>query len=79
MKTTSFVLMGLSVTSGIGAWILLTLNMLVWAILTFWVGSILAFVGFGLVMFALRPKKQNKAEETEVGANGAGRVQAELA
>ena len=79
MRTTSLVLMGLSVTSGIGAWILLTLNMLIWAILTFWVGSVLAFVGFGLTMFALRPKGNSKAEETEVGAQSAGRTRAEVA
>ena len=79
MKKASFVLMGLSVTSGIGAWILLTLNMLIWAILTLWIGSAIALIGFGLVMFALRPKKHTATEETEVGAKSAGEAHAVLA
>ncbi len=58
------VLMGLSLSSGIGATILLGLNMLVWAVLTFWIGSMLAFIGLGLIVFALRPWKA-KTEEAE--------------
>ena len=72
MRQLSLLLMGLSVSSGIGAWVLLTLNMVVYAILTFWVGSALAFIGFGLIMWALRPKKSTRSEETEVGAKSAG-------
>ena len=79
MRQLSLLLMGLSVSSGIGAWVLLTLNMVVYAILTFWVGSALAFIGFGLIMWALRPKKSARSQETEVGAKRAGGTTAKVA
>ncbi|MEM1298473.1 MAG: hypothetical protein AAGH68_04270 [Pseudomonadota bacterium] len=63
MKNTSLVLMGLSVSSGIGGALLLAANLLVWAVLTFWIGSMLAFAGFLLIVWALRPGRDETAEE----------------
>jgi high-affinity Fe2+/Pb2+ permease len=63
VKRACVVLMGLVVSSGVGAVILMGLNMLIWTILTLWVGSALAFIGFFLIMFALRPKRD--AEELD--------------
>lgn len=65
MKQTSLVLMGLSVSSGIGASLLLAANLIVWAVLTLWIGSILAFIGFGLIAWALRPTRDEAAERAE--------------
>ena len=62
MKQTSLVLMGLSISSGIGGAILLAANLLIWAVLTFWVGSMLAFAGFLLIAWALRPGRDDELE-----------------
>lgn len=62
MKQTSLVLLGLSVSSGIGAGLLLAANLIVWAVLTLWIGSILAFFGFALIVWALRPKRDEQAD-----------------
>lgn len=68
MKSASLILMGVSVGSGIGAGVLLTLNMVVWAILTFWMGSITAFVGFVLIMWALRPRSSTAEAHADEAA-----------
>lgn len=78
MKSASFVLMGLSVSSGVGAIVLLAANMIVWAILTLWVGSALAFVGFGLILWALRPKSSDQDAEVTIEPDHSA-VNAELA
>lgn len=62
MKQASLVLMGLSISSGIGGALLLAANLVIYAILTFWMGSILAFCGFVLVVWALRPKREEKPD-----------------
>ena len=64
MKQASLVLMGLSISSGIGGALLLAANLVIYAILTFWMGSVLAFAGFVLVVWALRPRRES-AEPAE--------------
>lgn len=59
MKNTSLVLMGLSLSSGVGGVLLLAANLMIWAVLTFWVGSMLAFAGFALIIWALRPGRDD--------------------
>lgn len=61
MKQASLVLMGLSISSGIGGALLLAANLVIYAILTFWIGSVLAFIGFALVIWALRPRRGGAA------------------
>ncbi|MFK7943152.1 MAG: hypothetical protein AB8B85_09600 [Paracoccaceae bacterium] len=63
MKSTSMVLMGLSISSGIGGTLLLAANLIVWAVLTFWVGSMLAFGGFLLIAWAVRPSRDEIDQE----------------
>ena len=63
MKQASLVLMGLTISSGIGGALLLAANLLIWAVLTFWVGSMLAFAGFVLIVFALRPSRDEALVE----------------
>jgi len=75
MKKVVLVLAGASLSSGVAAGVLLTLNLLIWAILTAWIGSAIAFIGFGLIAWALQPKKQ--PSEADVDADAEPAVDAE--
>lgn len=65
VKQASMVLMGLTVSSGIGAAVLMALNMLIWATLALWAGSAMAFLGLGLIWFALRPRDTDEVDDSE--------------
>ena len=66
MREASLVLIGLSISSGIGGAILLAANLFIWAALTFMMGSAIAFAGFILILWALRPKRDDDGEEEVV-------------
>ena len=71
MTKTSIVLLGVSVSSGIGGTLLLMANLLVWAVLTFWVGSLAAFTGFALIAWALRPFRDDLNNDEDMLADTA--------
>lgn len=56
MQNAGLILTGASVSTGIASGILLASNLIVWAILAAWVGSALAFIAFGLIAWALKPR-----------------------
>lgn len=71
MTKTSIVLLGVSLSSGIGGTLLLMANLIVWAVLTFWVGSLAAFAGFVLIVWALRPSRDDMGDDDEMLADTA--------
>lgn len=74
MKEASIVLMGLSISSGIGGAILLAANLAIWASLTFMMGSALAFAGFILIVWALWARR-SQDEEAEAPVPAAPEMQ----
>lgn len=66
MREASLVLIGLSISSGIGGTILLAANLFIWAALTFMMGSAIAFAGFILILWALRPQREEEGEAEAV-------------
>jgi len=69
MMKFGLVLAGFSVSSGLSAGVLVSANLLIWAVLTAWIGSAAAFIGFGLIAYALQPKKVKKAEAEDVACD----------
>ncbi len=66
MQNAGLILTGASVSTGIASGILLASNLIVWAILAAWVGSALAFIAFGLIAWALKPRSNTpEAQKSE--------------
>lgn len=70
MEKAGMILGGFALSSGIGATVLVMSNLIVWAVITAWVGSVMAFFGFSLIVFALARK-----QEEEKATRNAPRVQ----
>lgn len=63
MEKAGMILGGFALSSGIGATVLVMSNLIVWAVITAWVGSVMAFFGFSLIVFALaRKQEEEKAQ-----------------
>lgn len=65
MEKAGLIVSGFALSSGVGATILLASNLILWAIITAWVGSLLAFTGFALIILALAAKQRESAEPDE--------------
>lgn len=57
MEKAGLIMGGLAVSSGIGAFALVMSNLIVWAVVTAWVGSMFAFIGFAMIVVALSVRK----------------------
>ena len=56
MRNVGLILAGMSLSTGLTAVGLFSLNLIVWGILAAWTGSLLAFLGFFCIFWALRPR-----------------------
>lgn len=63
VKNVGLVVSGMSVSSGIAAVLLLLSNLVVWAVIAASLGSLLAFVGFGLIVWALSVRTETSAAD----------------
>lgn len=59
MQKAGLILGGVALSSGIGATWLVMSNLILWAIITAWVGSLMAFLGFGLIVVAISTKQED--------------------
>ncbi|MEM7239979.1 MAG: hypothetical protein AAF501_19425 [Pseudomonadota bacterium] len=66
MQNAGLIMSGLAVSSGVGALMLLLSNLIVWAVVTAWIGSMFAFVGFSLIVIALTVRTASEDPELEV-------------
>lgn len=60
MEKAGILLGGMAVSSGVGAVALVTSNLILWGAITATIGSVLAFMGFSLIVVALLTRKQDQ-------------------
>ena len=63
MEKAGLVLSGMALSSGIGATVMVMSNLILWAAITAWIGSVLAFFGFGLIIFALATRQDDNGKD----------------
>ncbi|MEM8790750.1 MAG: hypothetical protein AAGE80_03965 [Pseudomonadota bacterium] len=62
MTNTGLILGGIAVSSGIGAVVLVMSNLILWAAIAAWVGSMFAFGGFFMIVVALAVRNDEQQE-----------------
>ncbi|MEM9045571.1 MAG: hypothetical protein AAGC81_12835 [Pseudomonadota bacterium] len=65
MTNTGLILGGIAVSSGIGALVLVMSNLILWAAIAAWVGSLFAFAGFFMIVVALAVRSDEEKAEVQ--------------